>query len=90
MDEIKDVIVKTLLPIQKELAANYYLCQPFNQSNLNCFELLGFDIMLDSKCKPVLLEVNLAPSFRTDSPLDLKIKFDLIKDVFTLIGMSTE
>jgi len=40
----------------------------------NCFEILGFDIMIDSSYKPWLLEVNLCPSLATDSPLDLKVK----------------
>ena len=38
------------------------------------------DIMLDHKCKPYLLEVNHSPSFSTDSPLDEKVKGDLIRD----------
>ena len=37
--------------------------------------------------KPWLLEVNLSPSMHTDTPLDLKIKGNLISDVFTLIGV---
>lgn len=53
-----------------------------------CFEVLGFDIMLDHKCKPYLLEVNHSPSFATDSPLDLKIKSDLIRDTIALLGLS--
>jgi tubulin polyglutamylase TTLL6/13 len=47
-----------------------------------CFELLGFDILLDHKYKPLLLEVNHAPSFATHSPLDLHIKEGLFKDLF--------
>ena len=39
-----------------------------------CFEILGFDIMLDENLKPYLIEINHAPSFNTDSPLDEKIK----------------
>ena len=53
----------------------------------NCFELLGFDILIDSNLKPWLLEVNLSPSLNTDMPLDLKIKGNLLADLFTLIGI---
>ena len=55
-----------------------------------CFELLGFDIILDNKAKPILLEVNQAPSFATDSPLDYEIKFGLFKDMFKLLGVTVE
>lgn len=53
-----------------------------------CFEILGFDIMLDANCKPYLLEVNHSPSFSTDSPLDEKIKGELIRDTIRLLGMT--
>ena len=46
----------------------------------NCFELLGFDVLIDSDLKPWLLEVNLSPSLACDSPLDLKIKHSLFVD----------
>ena len=50
--------------------------------------LLRFDIMLDYKLKPWLLEINHTPSFRTDTPLDLKIKRDLINDTLKLININ--
>lgn len=53
----------------------------------NCFELLGFDILLDSDLKPWLMEVNLSPSLATDSPLDLKIKSNLFVDTMNLISI---
>jgi len=53
-----------------------------------CFEVLGFDIILDHKLKPYVLEVNHAASFATDSPLDKKIKLDLMKDTFTMLNLS--
>ncbi len=43
--------------------------------------------MLDSELKPWLLEVNLSPSLATDSPLDMKIKSNLLSDTFNLIGV---
>ena len=82
MGEIKDVLIKTILPIQPELAHNYRTCQPSDQENLMCFEILGFDIILDNNCKPHLLEVNHAPSFATESPLDYEIKHALFQDTF--------
>ena len=53
----------------------------------NCFDLLGFDILIDSNLKPWLLEVNLSPSMNTDSPLDFYIKSNLITDVLNLVGV---
>ena len=47
-----------------------------------------FDILLDKKCKPWLLEVNHTPSFKTDTPLDVKIKGNLIKDTLKLVNNS--
>jgi len=48
------------------------------------------DIIIDHKLKPSLLEVNHLSSFGTDSPLDKKIKFDLIWDTFALLNLSVK
>lgn len=53
-----------------------------------CFEILGFDIMLDENLKPWILEVNHAPSFQCDTPLDTKIKRGLIHDTMKLLNLS--
>ena len=53
-----------------------------------CFEILGFDIFLDERLKPWILEVNHSPSFSTDSPLDFKVKKNLIGDVIELLNLS--
>lgn len=53
-----------------------------------CFEILGFDIYLDDKLKPWILEVNHSPSFSTDSPLDFKVKKNLVTDVIQLLNLS--
>ena len=55
-----------------------------------CFELLGFDIILNSDLTPMLLEVNHAPSFATDSPLDYEVKKNLFVDMFNLLGLTIE
>lgn len=53
---------------------------------MNCFELLGFDVLIDSNFKPWLLEVNLSPSMNTDSKLDFSTKGNLLADLFNLVG----
>ena len=35
----------------------------------NCFEVFGFDFMLDRECKPWLIEVNTNPSLAESSPV---------------------
>ena len=44
--------------------------------------------MIDSKLKPWILEVNHTPSFTTDSPIDFKIKKNLIHDTIKLLNLS--
>ena len=52
-----------------------------------CFQILGFDIFIDSKSKPWLLEVNQSPSFTTDTPLDFNIKKNLISDAINILNL---
>ena len=53
-----------------------------------CFEVLGFDIFIDDKLKPWLIEVNSLASFATDSPIDKKVKFDLLYETIALLNLS--
>lgn len=55
-----------------------------------CFELLGFDVLIDQNGKPWLLEVNQAPSFATDSDLDHQVKHKVISDTMKLLGFSPD
>ena len=59
--------------------------RPPDDDGFACFELLGYDILLDHKCRPWLLEVNHSPSFCTDSVLDLQVKQHLILDTLALV-----
>ena len=61
-----------------------------NKKNNNCFELYGFDILIDSNFKPHLLEVNLSPSLSTDTQLDFRVKGSLMADLFNLVSLQNE
>lgn len=86
-NQIKSIVVKTLCSVQPTLSHTYKACQPDELSNSMCFEILGFDILIDRKLKPWLLEVNQSPSFTTDTPLDRKIKLAVIKDALEIVGI---
>jgi len=82
--KIHDIIIKTILAVEDKM----FTAAKKNLSHrTNWFELLGFDIIIDSELKPWLLEVNMSPSLSGDSPLDIKIKSTLTSDMFNLIGI---
>lgn len=55
-----------------------------------CFEILGFDFMIDSQGKVYLIEINHTPSFTADTPLDELIKSNLIRDTVILMNVTAE
>ncbi|XP_072794975.1 tubulin polyglutamylase TTLL6 isoform X2 [Vicugna pacos] len=85
--DIEDVIVKTIISAHPVIKHNYHTCFPSHTLNSACFEILGFDILLDHKLKPWLLEVNHSPSFSTDSWLDKEVKDSLLYDTLVLINL---
>jgi len=86
-EKIKEIIIKTLCSVQPELSNSYRTSQPTDDHNDKCFEVLGFDILIDSKLKPWLLEVNHSPSLSTDTPFDMKIKLQLMTDTINILNM---
>lgn len=52
-----------------------------------CFEILGFDFLLDEALGLHLLEVNSAPSLATETSLDERIKSDLLRETFSLLHL---
>eukprot|EP00929_Paragymnodinium_shiwhaense_P061124 TRINITY_DN30523_c0_g1_i1.p1 TRINITY_DN30523_c0_g1~~TRINITY_DN30523_c0_g1_i1.p1 ORF type:complete len:982 (-),score=159.06 TRINITY_DN30523_c0_g1_i1:613-3558(-) len=90
LSDIEDLVIKTLVAVQPSLSHVYHCCQPDDVENAISFEILGFDIMLDHEAKPWLIEVNHAPSFRTETELDRMVKFDVLKDCFELLNINLE
>ncbi|KAE9556711.1 hypothetical protein FO519_000117 [Halicephalobus sp. NKZ332] len=81
MVRMEDIVIKTLLSIQSQVSA------AVRSTGLGpnvCFELFGFDILIDRDLKPWLLEVNLSPSLACDAPLDAILKTKVVCDTLNL------
>jgi len=74
--EIQMLIIRTLLAVQKSM-----------MHDKHCFELYGYDVMLDSELKPWLIEVNASPSLTADTPSDHEFKCGMLDDLLDVIDI---
>jgi len=97
MERIKDLIVKTLIAVEPPIVSLCHQGANFQGGssaqalrglgpNQTCFEIYGFDVLVDENLTPWLLEVNILPSLSSSSPLDKRIKTRLIAETLTLVG----
>jgi hypothetical protein len=61
------------------------LAVPIVRQEPQCFELFGFDIIIDEKLKPWLLEVNCSPALNMDEPADRSVKPKLLRDTMIVL-----
>lgn len=83
-EQIDQLVVKTILGMYESMV------NPINSMRnhvFNCFEVFGFDILVDESFKPWLLEVKANPSFRGSGEVDTAIKRKVASDTLTLIGV---
>ncbi|OTF82330.1 tubulin polyglutamylase TTLL1-like protein [Euroglyphus maynei] len=81
--QIIDLIIKTVISAESNILT---LLKQNLKNRRSCFELLGFDIILDENLKLWLLEVNITPSLRADSVLDFSVKNQLVRDILNTLG----
>ncbi|XP_075153550.1 tubulin tyrosine ligase-like 4B isoform X2 [Haematobia irritans] len=75
---LRNLVIKALVSGESGLNRMYRQNVNFRY---NCFELFGFDVLLDENLTPWLLEINISPSLHSDLPLDLHVKGPLIQAV---------
>ncbi|KEG02740.1 tubulin--tyrosine ligase, putative [Plasmodium vinckei vinckei] len=79
MDLIKNIencIIQSFLAVHKIII-----------NDKHCFELYGFDILIDNNLKPWLIEVNSSPSFSSNTKEDYNLKFNILDELMTLINI---
>ncbi|XP_012159709.1 tubulin polyglutamylase TTLL4 isoform X3 [Ceratitis capitata] len=75
---LRNLVIKAIVSGESGLNRMYRQNVNFRY---NCFELFGFDVLLDENIVPWLLEINISPSLHSELPLDLHVKGPLIQAV---------
>lgn len=76
---IDEAIALTVISAYTFIAHGVDGHQLANDSYSRCFQILGFDILLDQEANPYVLEVNYRPSLDTHFPAERRLKVDMIK-----------
>lgn len=86
-DRIDMILRLTLISIQPHLQATYHTTVTANDGKSRCFEILGFDILIDNQLNPWLIEVNTMPSLSTGSPFDENLKKSAVLGAMKIIDL---
>ncbi|XP_067563882.1 probable tubulin polyglutamylase TTLL9 isoform X2 [Pseudorca crassidens] len=74
--DMDNIFIRSLQSVQKVII-----------SDKHCFELYGYDILIDQDLKPWLLEVNASPSLTASSQEDYELKTCLLEDTLHIVDM---
>ena len=85
--KIDRILRLTIASIQPRLEHNYKATISVSDDKCRCFEILGFDILLDDKLDPWLIEVNNMPSLSCDSPFDTRLKQSVVKGALEILDI---
>lgn len=77
-DRIYDLIRKVIIACDK-------LCKNGPLKDYITFQLFGFDIALDDKLYPKIMEVNIGPNLETHDKRDSDAKHKVVRDIFKIL-----
>jgi hypothetical protein len=81
--QVHDLVAKTLISVETPINTQLKMWVP--HPNI-CFEVWGFDIMLDAAFRAWLIEANTCPSLSADTPLDMRLKSSMLTDLLHMVG----
>lgn len=73
-EEIKNIIYISLKSVQSVII-----------NDKHCFEMYGYDILIEDNLKPWLIEVNASPALTTTTETDRIMKMKIIEEVFKIV-----
>ena len=75
-DDIQDIILKCFKAVQNVIAKDKH-----------CFEMYGYDILIDENLRPWLLEINANASLTASTELDADTKIKMLDDLLTIVDL---
>lgn len=73
-EDINNIIIMSLKSVQSVII-----------NDKHCFELYGFDVLIDDTCKPWLIEINASPSLTTTTRRDRELKMDVLRSIYEIV-----
>ena len=73
-DDIKNIIYISLKSVQSVII-----------NDKHCFEVYGYDVLIEDNLKPWLIEVNASPSLSTTTESDRQLKMSVMQEVFQIV-----
>ncbi len=83
--DIETVIVKSVLCAEGEMLAGV---RNLVRHRGSCFDLLGYDILLDKEFKPWIIEINHSPSMAPLTVMENRVKHAMLSDYFRLADVA--
>ncbi|KAL8566330.1 putative tubulin polyglutamylase ttll9 [Nucella lapillus] len=74
--DVDNIIIRSLQSVQKIII-----------NDKHCFEMYGYDILLDDELKPWLIEINASPSLTASGKEDYDLKSGLLHDVLNVLDL---
>lgn len=74
--EIQMIMIRALISVQ-----------PIMINDRHCFEMYGYDIMIDQDLKPWLIEVNASPSLTANTREDYLMKTEMLHGMLDVVDM---
>ena len=75
-DDIQSLIIKSFKAVQSVIAKDKH-----------CFEMYGYDILIDENLRPWLIEINANASLSANTELDADTKIKMLDDLLTIIDL---
>jgi len=83
----REMVDELFWRMQMMVLRSLFAVQQVMINDRHCFELYGYDIMIDDALKPWLIEVNASPSLTANTREDYDLKSDMLHDLFDVMDL---